>query len=382
MVATALTLGVGLVMRGSQSVAVDPTPTSSMIEPATSDPLPVVGPTEVSVDSDEQLGTTPGSQILVAQGELDPQSPGFVADPGLDDTAGTALGYRFEDVGLNRAALTAVLARKFGIQGRPVRSADGVWAVRTQGSPLSQVRVEPGPMVAWAFESRPSTTSTTDASTGAAPTGAAQTGAAQTGAAQTGAAQTGAAQTGAGQTSPPDLAEIAPTAEAMTRAFLGDLGVPLDELDWQVEVIDGSTVVTGWQVIADQRTSAGWQVVYDAAGQISKATGFAATPVEVEDLPVLGARSALDRASQPRWSALGPTLLTPAMPLSSAAASPSPAPGSPAPRVIVAADLTLAQFTQPDGRLLALPTYVLTAEDGSTWSLVAVADQALRLLPR
>jgi len=362
MVATALTLGVGLVMRGSQSVAVDPTPTSSMIEPATSDPLPVVGPTEVSVDSDEQLGTTPGSQILVAQGELDPQSPGFVADPGLDDTAGTALGYRFEDVGLNRAALTAVLARKFGIQGRPVRSADGVWAVRTQGSPLSQVRVEPGPMVAWAFESRPSTTSTTDASTGAAPTGA--------------------AQTGAGQTSPPDLAEIAPTAEAMTRAFLGDLGVPLDELDWQVEVIDGSTVVTGWQVIADQRTSAGWQVVYDAAGQISKATGFAATPVEVEDLPVLGARSALDRASQPRWSALGPTLLTPAMPLSSAAASPSPAPGSPAPRVIVAADLTLAQFTQPDGRLLALPTYVLTAEDGSTWSLVAVADQALRLLPR
>jgi len=39
--------------------------------------------------------------------------------------------------------------------------------------------------------------------------------------------------------------------------------------------------------------------------------------------------------------------------------------------------LGLAMYTQPDGSAVLLPTYQLTADDGSAWSMVAVVDSAL-----
>ena len=38
------------------------------------------------------------------------------------------------------------------------------------------------------------------------------------------------------------------------------------------------------------------------------------------------------------------------------------------------ATLGLAQYWQPDGGVLMLPSYLLTASDGSQWSLLAVED--------
>jgi len=147
--------------------------------------------------------------------------------------------------------------------------------------------------------------------------------------------------------------------------------------------------VTGWQVIAGQRTQAGWRMTFTADGQVTQASGFAATPIEIPDLPLLDATAALVRARQPQWSALGPTLLA-AAPKPPPSRAPSPAKeagpdaststGALDQRLISSAELGLAQFSQPDGRLLILPAYVLTAEDGSTWSLVAVADEALSLV--
>ena len=48
---------------------------------------------------------------------------------------------------------------------------------------------------------------------------------------------------------------------------------------------------------------------------------------------------------------------------------------------VTAADLGLAQYWQSDGGMLILPSYVLTADDGSHWSIPAIADQYVRFVP-
>ncbi len=41
---------------------------------------------------------------------------------------------------------------------------------------------------------------------------------------------------------------------------------------------------------------------------------------------------------------------------------------------VTEATLGLAQYWQPDGGMLMLPSYVLAGEDGSRWSLLAVDE--------
>ena len=41
---------------------------------------------------------------------------------------------------------------------------------------------------------------------------------------------------------------------------------------------------------------------------------------------------------------------------------------------VTEAVLGLAQYWQPDGGMLMLPSYTLTGEDGSRWSLLAVDE--------
>ena len=49
---------------------------------------------------------------------------------------------------------------------------------------------------------------------------------------------------------------------------------------------------------------------------------------------------------------------------------------------LTSARLGLALHTQPDGAAVLLPAYELAAEDGTTWSMVAVADTGLDFAAR
>lgn len=345
-----------------------PAPTSGVIEPPDSAPLPVVGPTvpQQPATSSATPEPVPGDGqggAATPEAVSEPETVTlFTPAPGLDDRATTAAGYGFQDGGLDRRAFAGLLARKFGVEGTPQRTSSGSWVVAGPTSGLPRIEVMPGPMVTWQFIA-PATSRPSDAPVPSGPT----------------------------PSGTPVLMDEADGATAVVRAFLADLGVPVDDVDWQVEVTSDGTIVTGWQVIAGQRTTVGWRVVLDSAGEMTGASGFAASPVLIEGYEVIGARSAVDRSQQPQWAALGPTPLTPAP-------APAPAPtgsagsfdGRPVAGmalrtvVVTSADLGLAQFTQPDGGLLILPAYVLTGEDGSTWSLVAVSDayvRAVRPLP-
>jgi hypothetical protein len=252
-----------------------------------------------------------------------------------------------------------LLARKFGVDGQPKVTPDGGWVVGRDSGP--QVRIEPGSMVLWTYQGGSESVAPEPA---AGPVATATTSAEPT----------------------PGTADPE-QAKALTRAFLGDLGVPLDQVDWQVEVTPESTRVTAWQVIADQRIDLSWTVTLAPTGEILAASGFGATPVEIPGYEVIGAASAVVRARRPGWSALGPTLLEPGTVAPArvdgdlVAADDRPMAVIEVAKLdVVSAELGLAQFRQPDGALLILPSYRLVASDGSVWSIVAISDDYVRLV--
>lgn len=352
---------VGVAIGRSQ---VDPA-LESISEPPGSEPLPVIGPSASAASAGPTASPVAAPDPQVPQPVEVRQAVAEVnltVPSDLDDTPTVADGYRFSDQGIQRRSFAQLLARKFGVGGEPKVTPVGGWVVGTDGGP--QVRIEPGSMVLWTYQGG-------DGSDGVPGP---------------------AVESVAVATPSADPSRLPGTADperakAVTRAFLGDLGVPLDQVDWQVEVTPEATTVTAWQVIADQRIDLSWTVTLAPTGEIVAASGFGATPVEIPGYEVIGAASAVVRARRPGWSALGPTPLEPGTQALAPVGGDHVAPDDRPMAVIevanldvVSADLGLAQFRQPDGALLILPSYRLTASDGSVWSVVAISDDYVRLV--
>ena len=191
-------------------------------------------------------------------------------------------------------------------------------------------------------------------------------------------------------------------AVRQARKILATLGVsdkPVDGIDieWESGSDDYMTWTTAWQRVNGQRTQLSWSFTF-AGDQVAWANGFAAGLEQVPSYPIVGARTAVIRSSDPRFAAFGPTPLdyAIAVPLgepgdttsssttSSDDVTPIPV-GNPRrvqvswdPATATGAELTLAQYWQPDGTLLILPAYrITTAEDRGTWAIIAVAQTAV-----
>ncbi len=258
----------------------------------------------------------------------------------LADDAGTAPGYRLVNAGISGAQVASILASTFGATGS-VTTTDTGWSVGQTGEPM--VTVTSDPLFSWTYED--------PASLALAPAG--------------------------------DPLDPAEAISATTDALAG-IGVDIATVEYQVDFADGRTGVSAWQLVGDQRTQLGWRLVFDTDGAILAASGFSSGLQGVPDYPIVGAATAVQRSQQSPWTAL------PASPVASA-------PGAPAEEVVpqpdptgrptfdlpmstvdvTSAELGLAQYWQPDGSILLLPSYILTGADGSTWSLLALADSAV-----
>ncbi|WP_341359607.1 hypothetical protein V5H98_18125 [Georgenia sp. M64] len=200
----------------------------------------------------------------------------------------------------------------------------------------------------------------------------------------------------------------APTGEA-ARAQAADVltAAGLDPADFElVDTALGDTTMTevlAHHVVDGRRTGASWYIMLTGAG-VQSFSGPVAPLVELGDYPVIGAASAVERLTDPRFSDLG-TLSIMREPDPAAAeggaddtvtsdiapddAFPTepPAPvtaGQPVPWpveevAITGATLGVAQYTTPSGAAMLLPAYALTSDDGRTWSVLAVAEDALDL---
>lgn len=298
-------------------------------------------------------------------------STDLIAGPGLPDDAGTATGYRVSSDSVDAEALARAVAEVFGVPGK-VQSEEGSWRVGDLEGP--SVWVYDDALVSWSYSDP-----TQDPWTCAAviePTP---------------------------EEGDPGVAEPCPPAEPPmserdarreAERILQTLGVSEQSVDgigveWETSSDDYVTTVMAWQTIDGDRTQLMWSFTFGAQGPVW-ANGFGAGLEPVPGYPVVGARTAVERSSDPRWAAFGPVPLDGVvMPLADVAARDEAATTTTAsnpssiqiwwdPATVTAAEPTLAQYWQPDGSMMILPAYRLsTADDRGTWAVISVAESAV-----
>jgi hypothetical protein len=302
--------------------------------------------------------------------------------PAVPDEPGTAAGYRFASDGTDPADLARAVAGVFGVDG-DVREQDGMWMAGSADWTGPTVTVTSyGSMLTWSYSDP-----TVVPCVVAQPEPAVEEGAAST----PGSAPDACEPVG-------DPAPSAAEAEALARGLLADLGVDGEGLRWE-SYADGATASASAALLLDgASTPISHWFSFGPGGAVQSASGTSAEVVAVPDYPVLGARSAILRAQQPGWGGLlaprdGVVALaaegargvasSDATVASAEAAPPPPAPeldGRPVAQVPMtrliarSATPTVVAWYQPDGTTLMVPGYALAADDGTTWTVIAVAE--------
>ncbi len=308
---------------------------------------------------------------------------------GITDEPGSAPGYAYTMDDTDTRQVAASVAAAFGVSGDPVsQGGDGMsWMVGSMDGSGPQIWVGGwGSMVNWSYndssayvacdyptpEPKPAED---DAAAGSSSSGGGVS---------------------AGEPSPVCTEAGTPPTEkeALARAkdALAATGVDPANVEWEVYRDDYNASVTAWQLVGGQRTSMAWTFAFSQNGKIQWASGFAADLVEVPAYPIVGARTAIERMKDPRWNSLlsgGPMYAardvtsSPAAPASGVQAGASepvtkdgrPVISMPVSTVVIdKAALGLTQYTQPNGTLVLVPAYLLTAADGSTWSVLAITE--------
>jgi len=395
-------------------------PTSGVIAapaPATEDSLPVVGnasppiPVVAGQPSTAQGG---GAGVMGGPGMTEAASmssdkamaiyPGYgatlVPGEGLPDEPGTAAGYRLDSTGVDLEALARQLGAAFGIKGDPVDQEYG-WMVGATDGTGPTIWVGEDATVSWSFSDP--TQDPWSCGVVSLPEPAPADGSTE------GGSNAAGSEPAAPEACKPEVAPISERdAVREARKILATLGVsdkPVDGIDveWESGSDDYTTWVTAWQRVDGQRTQLSWSFTF-AGESVAWANGFAAGLEKVPSYPIVGALTAVTRSSDPRFAAFGPTPLDfgGVVPMESAredgtvssdasvSSGSSPAVPKSDPRrvqvwwdpaTVTGAELTLAQYWQPDGTLLILPAYrVTTADDRGTWAIIAVAPTAVEFV--
>lgn len=362
---------------------------------AASPPIPVVagqpGPANAPLGAPEAMSAASpavADKAMIWPGYGASMLPG----PDLTDEPGTAPGYRLDAEGIDLETLARQLAAAFGVAGEPAKQDYG-WTVGGTDGTAPSIWIGDDAMVSWSYSDP--TVNPWECSGGAViePQPAPADGSATSSA---------GSEPESCEPSEPPLSERDAVRQA--RKILSTLGVsdqPVDGIDveWESGSDDFTTWVTAWQRVDGQRTQLSWSFTF-AGETVAWASGFAAGLEQVPSYPIVGARTAVTRTSDPRFTAFGPTPLDfgIAVPMAEArddagvasdeSAASSVPQGDPRrvqvwwdPMTATSAELSLAQYWQPDGTLLILPAYrVTTADDRGTWAIIAVAQTAVEFV--
>jgi hypothetical protein len=371
--------------------------------PATEESLPVVGAASppIPVIAGQPMGApapmgspetmSAGTEPAVADKAMIYPGYGTTMLPGpeLTDEPGTAPGYRLDAEGIDLEALARQLGAAFGIPGEPTKQDYG-WMVGSSDGTGPLVWIGDDATVSWSYSDP--TINPWDCGAIAQPEPAPADGSTSSG-----------ADPGAPESCKPSVAPISERdAVRQARKILSTLGVSDQAVDgvdveWESGSDEYTTWVTAWQRVDAQRTQLSWSFTF-AGETVAWANGFAAGLEQVPSYPIVGARTAVTRSADPRFTAFGPTPLDygGVVPMAearddasaSSEESASVPQGDPRrvqvywdPMLGTGAELSLAQYWQPDGTLLILPAYrVTTADDRGTWAIIAVAQTAVEFV--
>jgi hypothetical protein len=359
------------------------------------------------------------AQDQKASADLRMWSPGrvvFSAAEGLGDEAGTAHAWGLDAASVFSADSVARLAAALGVTGDPVQQ-DGSWLVGPQDGS--------GPSVSLYSDG---TASVNYYDPARDPWNCASTGTADD------------AQATIDPVAPCEPTGPQPSADDATAALREVMtAIGLDPAQFQFSTPDvgqpASTSVTAERVIDGQGTGLTWNATVVADG-VQSLYGQLAPVVDLGEYPVVGATTAVQRMADPRFGAgstgfmplardgvavadgaatpetepvapqsPAPEATTPQSPAAeptapettdpepttpdpgstdapAATTPPTATPGSPIAWPVQQVTITeaqrgLTQLFQADGAVILAPAYLLTGDDGSTWSVLAVADSGL-----
>lgn len=383
-----LAIGLGGYAVGHQS-ADETVVADAPVETAVAQPAP---------ETDSQAGLEPaplhaGGRTMEAADMTMPSFGGHTVfdSVGLSDAPGRARAWAFDGSAVYSEATAARVAAAFGLTEAPVLSS-GQWHVGPLDWTGVFVGLTPNALASFNF-----TDSTRD-------------------------------PWSEDGTAPADDVATAALTDLMT-----ELGVDAGAYEVTVEESYGAaaTIVRATRLVDGRATGLTWEATVTQDG-FASAYGHLASPVDLGEYDVVSPQEAVARLTDPRFGQsnvlwgpamvaglevpddafVGPTPEQAYPEMESGGSSdkpaadepsvvepapaqpgvdtlspvptvpPAPAPGTsfawPVEQVtITGATLTVAVHTQPDGSTVLLPTYELTSDDGSTWSVVAVADAQL-----
>lgn len=299
---------------------------------------------------------------------------------GLPSDAGTATTWAFDATGAFTAERVAEVAAALGIEGEPAL-VDGSWQVGTTDGTGAYLLVYPDGQAGMNFYDP---------------------------AADPWNCQVGDSGKDAVECPRSDLGTAPGDDEArqLTRDLLGELGLDPDAFEYEVSKDEGA----GWisvaanQVLDGNRTGTAWWASFTGAG-LQSLSGSLATLVELGDYPVVGAEEAVSRITDPRFGTLNAysilaaenvrdTAVAESGVAEGTAIAPVPSTDPPVPPAagaavpwpvedvaITSAELGVAQYTTPDGAALLVPAWVLSADDGRSWTVLALAADVLDMAP-
>lgn len=291
---------------------------------------------------------------------------------GLPNEAGTATMWAFDATAAWTEARVAEIAAVLGVEGTP-ELTDGSWVVGTLDGTGPYLMVYPDGQAGLNFYDPAADPWNCEA------------------------VREGAAEC-------PDLGP-APTddeARQLTRDLLAELGLDPAAFEYEVSKDEGAgwISVAAYQLLDGRRTGVSWWASYSGGG-LQSLSGSLAALVDLGTYPVVGAEEAVSRITDPRFGTIGGFSVLPAArgggvlegdamvedqvvaPDTTPTEPPAPlAPGAAVPWPvedveITGAELGLAQWTTADGVSLLVPAWELSADDGRTWTVLALAEDAL-----
>lgn len=339
----------------------------------------------------------------------------FTADPSLSAASGSAVAYAFDSSGTDPQAVANDLAKALGIDGSATQNGYQ-WVVGPQDGSGPNVSVSLDGQVSFNFYDPSADPFSCGVSKAVPPSGAPDASGGSTGSGSS------PANPGPDTCTSPNTAPLGSESDAVAsaKAVLRATGLNPADFQWASSAPKdaGQPViyVSASQVVDGQLTGMVESFTFGGGNKLSSAYGFAAPLVSLGSYDVVSAQDAVVRLGDPRFgSGYGGPIAYAAdgaaggvMPMMKSAvasdatapstgtvtSSPAPAPTMPTTPTsgskfawpvthvtIVKADLGLAQYYEPNGSIVLIPTYQLTGSDKSTWTVIAVNESALDTTP-
>jgi hypothetical protein len=344
---------------------------------------------------------------------------------GLSTDGGAATAWGFDPASVYSADTVAHLASVLGVSGTPSQQEWGGWVVGVQDGTGPTVQLQPDGLASFSYDDPSRDPWACVKSAPDVPSGSVESGAAGSTAVEPAPAAEPAIGTAAPAAEPTLPAATpeplvssypcatpsgapAPTGDAATaqaRDLMRSLGIDPGGYQFKVQADQGqptATYVTASQILAGQLTGVQWSFTLLADG-VQSLYGSLAPVVDLGAYALVSPADAVARLGDARFdsgyggvmplatdAASGAESSTRSSGVATAGPQPTvpatPSAGEPLPWPVQTVTLTasrlgLGMTTLESGAVLLLPSYELSNAEGSTWSVIAVADDRLDFSP-